>query len=229
MLPFSGSLLSNKAVNTTISLPILTLTSYLLADLHWKRWYPWWNWVLCSVVLGFFKWRIKTPRDQNCLLPREAESFCWEDKHSVPLTSGCRDCWHRVRGPFAIVRPWGHLAREVCDKTSLWDCCVPLAAQWWAWEGNAVLAGESKANAAIQRRTGSVGEWELMTILCGAWVKQFLQTLLYSFQNKEFWCCFGLAFNGIVIEKTSVYKQSLISWKQRSNNTVRGNSQTCHL
>lgn len=122
---------------------------------------------------------------------------------------------------WGLVGPWGHLARH--KKVTEPGCGVAVCHGQLrdGWEGNAVLAGDCEQRSSA--------EWELMIILCGVWVKQFLQTLLYSCQNKEFWCCFGLAFNGIVIEKTRVYKQSLISWKQRSSKTVRGNSQTRRL
>lgn len=137
-------------------------------------------------------------------------------KHSVPLTSGCCDCW-----PCWAMRSLG-MAQE-SDKTWLWGCSVPGQLRWVGRK--CCSCWGLQAHAA----SSSAAEWQLMIILCGVWVKQFLQTLLYSCQNKEFWCCFGLAFNGIVIEKTRVYKQSLISWKQHSSKTLRGNLQTCHL
>lgn len=140
-------------------------------------------------------------------------------KHSIPLTS---DRWHRVEACWAM-RSLGKAQKvpkpgcgvAVCQgqlRDGLRRKCCPC----WG------LRGE-------RRGQHCAAEWELVIILCGVWVKQFLQTLPYSCQNKEFWCCFGLAFSGIVIEKTSIYKQSLISWKHHSSKTVRGNSQTCHL
>lgn len=147
VLPFPGNLLSSKAVNTAISLPILTPVTSLLICTERDGMYPWWNWISCPVVLGFFKWRIKkTHPKQNCLLPRGAESFCWEDNTSTVSLS-----------PLAVVTvglvgPWDHLARH--KKATKPGCGVAVCHRQLrgGWEGNAVLAGDCRHTLRAAQR-----------------------------------------------------------------------------
>lgn len=187
VLLFPGSLLSNEAVNTTIFLPVLTLTSYLLAGLHWKRWYPGQNWGFCSAVLGFFLMKNKkTNPKQNCLLPRGAESFCWEDNTSTVSLSplaivtvgtgsapvGCDWAMRSLGKAQNVTKPGCGIA--VCHG-QLRNGIIRKSCSCWGLQGK----------RRDQHSTGSAGEWELMIILCAVWVKQFLQTLLYYVRTKS--------------------------------------------